>query len=195
MAALDLSFTNKKDPESGSVLISDPFLNEDFFRRSVILICNHDQEEGSFGLVLNNYLNIDLHELESTFPDIKARISVGGPVDTEHLFFIHSFGEKVEGATKIVDGLYFGGDFDSLKLKIDEDPNGAKKVRFFLGYSGWSKDQLQDELSENSWIVANNISNEEVLRTDDDDLWKNCLEKQGKRFKTISKFPLNPNDN
>lgn len=195
MAALDLSFTNKKDPESGSVLISDPFLNEDFFRRSVILICNHDQEEGSFGLVLNNYLNIDLHELESTFPDIKARISVGGPVDTEHLFFIHSFGEKVEGATKIVDGLYFGGDFDSLKLKIDEDPNGAKKVRFFLGYSGWSKDQLQDELSENSWIVANNISNEEVLRTDDDELWKNCLEKQGKRFKTISKFPLNPNDN
>lgn len=195
MAALDLSFTNKKDPESGSVLISDPFLNEDFFRRSVILLCNHDLEEGSFGLVLNNYLNIDLHELESTFPDIKARISVGGPVDTEHLFFIHSFGEKVEGATKIVDGLYFGGDFDSLKLKIDEDPNGAKKVRFFLGYSGWSKDQLQDELSENSWIVANNISNEEVLRTDDDELWKNCLEKQGKRFKTISKFPLNPNDN
>ena len=195
MTAIDLSFKNTQEPESGTVLISDPFLDEDFFRRSVILLCNHDEEEGSFGLVLNNYLKIDLHELEETFPDIQARISVGGPVDTEHLFFIHAFGDKIDGSSPIRKGLSFGGDFEQLKTVIAEDPKGAEKVRFFLGYSGWSKDQLKGELKENSWIVASNISDAEILETSNDELWKNCLEKQGKRFKTISKFPLNPNDN
>jgi putative transcriptional regulator len=191
---LDLSFQNKKRPSPGSVLISDPFLDEDFFRRSVILICNHD-EEGSFGLVLNNYLNIDLHELEETFPDIQARISVGGPVDTEHLFFIHLFGDQVEASTQIKDNMYFGGDFDQLKELISQDPDGRSKVRFFLGYSGWAKEQLRNELGENSWIVANNITEQEIFDTYNDELWRTCLEKQGERFKAISKFPLNPNDN
>ncbi len=195
MASIDLSFRNKKQPKAGSVLISDPFLNEDFFRRSVVLVCNHDEEEGSFGLVLNNYLNLDLHELESSFPDIQARISVGGPVDTEHLFFIHTYGEAIEGSSPISNNLYFGGDFEKLKDLIDSDPDCRSKVRFFLGYSGWSKDQLKSELAENSWIVADNIAIQEILDTYNDELWKYCLEKQGKRFQTISKFPLNPNDN
>lgn len=195
MAAIDLSFKNKKIPKPGSVLISDPFLDEDFFRRSVVLVCNHDDEDGSFGLVLNNYLKLDLHELESTFPDIQARISVGGPVDTEHLFFIHTYGESIEGSTPITDDLYFGGSFEELKNLIDTDPDCRSKVRFFLGYSGWSKDQLKNELTENSWIVADNITSPEILDTYNDELWKYCLEKQGKRYQTISKFPLNPNDN
>lgn len=195
MTSIDLSFKNKKQPTPGSVLISDPFLNEDFFRRSVVLICNHDNEEGSFGLVLNNYLKLDLHELEPSFPDIQAKISIGGPVDTEHLFFIHSYGDSISGSTKITKELYFGGDFDELKEAISKDPDCRTKVRFFLGYSGWSKDQLKNELAENSWIVADNISNQEILDTYNDELWKYCLEKQGKRYSTISKFPLNPNDN
>lgn len=195
MASIDLSFRNKKQPKAGSVLISDPFLNEDFFRRSVVLVCNHDEEEGSFGLVLNNYLNLDLHELESSFPDIQARISVGGPVDTEHLFFIHTYGDTIEGSTPITNNLHFGGDFEKLKGLIDSDSDCRSKIRFFLGYSGWSKGQLKNELAENSWIVADNIAIQEILDTNNDELWKYCLEKQGKRFQTISKFPLNPNDN
>jgi putative transcriptional regulator len=114
---IDLSFKNKKKPTEGSILISDPFLDEDFFRRSIVLLCSHSDEEGSIGLVLNNYLEIDLHEVEHTFPDIQARISIGGPVDTEHLFFIHSFGDAVNGATKISGNLFFGGDFEELKYR------------------------------------------------------------------------------
>jgi hypothetical protein len=85
--------------------------------------------------------------------------------------------------------------FEALKEMIDKDPDCRSKVRFFLGYSGWSKDQLKNELAENSWIVADNIQSQEILDTYNDELWKYCLEKQGKRFQTISKFPLNPNDN
>jgi len=193
--SIDLSFKNTRSPVNGCVLISDPFLNEDFFRRSVVLLCNHDKEEGSFGLVLNNYIELDLHQIDEKFPDINARISVGGPVDTEHLFYIHSFGDRVRNSTLIENDLYFGGDFEQLKLILNEEPESKRKVRFFLGYSGWSKNQLNEELKENSWIVATNITAEDLFETGNDEFWKFCLEKQGNRFKTISKFPLNPNDN
>jgi putative transcriptional regulator len=190
---LDISFKNKLKPQTGTVLISDPFLDEDYFRRSVILICDHN-EDGTFGFVLNNYLDIDLHEVDEEFPDIQARISVGGPVETQSLFFIHSFGEEVEGSVNIMGELYFGGDFENIQelLNIPENKN---RIRFFLGYSGWGKEQLREELKENSWIVANNISPIEILETTNDNFWQYCLEKQGERFKTISKFPINPQNN
>ncbi len=193
--SIDLSFQNKRSPVSGCILISDPFLDEDFFRRSVVLLCNHDSEDGSFGLVLNNYIQIDLHDIDANFPDIKARISVGGPVETEHLFYIHTFGDQINGSTLISGDLYFGGDFEQLREILKNEEDAKSKVRFFLGYSGWSKGQLKDELKENSWIVTTNITSSEILNTSNDEFWKFCLEKQGSRFKTISKFPLNPNDN
>lgn len=177
----------------GNILISDPFLDEDFFRRSVILLCDHN-EEGTFGFVLNNYLEVDFHELDTEFPDIKARISVGGPVETQSLFYIHCFGDEIEGSISINDELAFGGEYEQIQeaLKIDSNKN---KIRFFLGYSGWGKDQLKGELKENSWIVATNIETNEILDTTNDQFWNYCLEKQGERFKTISKFPINPQDN
>lgn len=192
---IDLAFKNKRSPVSGCILISDPFLDEDYFRRSVILLCNHDKEDGSFGLVLNNYIELDLHEIDQKFPAINARISLGGPVDREHLFYIHAFGDRIKGSTYIDNDLYFGGDFEQLTALLNEESEARKQVRFFLGYSGWSKDQLKEELKENSWIVATNITSTEIFSTTNNEFWKFCLEKQGKRFKTISKFPLNPNDN
>jgi putative transcriptional regulator len=190
---LDLSFKNSNKPTVGSVLISDPFLDEEYFRRSVVLICDHN-DEGTFGFVLNNYLDIDLHEVDSDFPDIQARISVGGPVETQSLFFIHSLGKEIEGAVAINDTLFFGGDYEQVQLLL-KDPSNKNRIRFFLGYSGWSKDQLKGELKENSWIVASNITANEILNTSNEKFWEYCLEKQGERFKTISKFPINPQNN
>jgi putative transcriptional regulator len=191
---IDLAFKNNKKPKIGNVLISDPFLDEDFFRRSVVLLCDHNSE-GSFGFVLNNYLDIDLHEVDSSFPDIKARISVGGPVETQDLFFIHTFGDEIEGGIPINGELSFGGDFEQIQELILADKSQGSKIRFFLGYSGWGEKQLTDELKENAWIVADNITAEEIIQTKDDHFWNYCLEKQGERFKTISKFPINPQDN
>ena len=82
-----------------------------------------------------------------------------------------------------------------IQALIEADKTVASKIRFFLGYSGWGEKQLTDELKENAWIVADNISTDEILSTSDDQFWNHCLEKQGERFKTISKFPINPQDN
>ncbi len=191
---IDIAFKNNIKPSSGCILLSDPFLNEDFFRRSVILLCEHSSD-GSFGFVLNNLLDIDLHEIDQDFPNIKAVISVGGPVETESLFYIHSFGSIIAESTPINDELSIGGNFEQIKSLLNEDVNNRFKIRFFLGYSGWDKLQLAREMNENSWIVATNISNEEILAIPKKDFWQMCIEKQGDRFKTISKFPINPIDN
>jgi putative transcriptional regulator len=190
---IDLSFTNSKNPKKGTILISDPFLDEDYFRRSVILLCEHTNES-SFGFVLNNYLDVDLHELDPDFPDIQARISVGGPVETQSLYYIHGF-RDIDENLKVRDGIYFGGSYEELRSFLDADESNKQKVRFFLGYSGWDEGQLKKELESNSWIVADNITAEEIFSTKNDQLWKYCLEKQGGNFKAISKFPLNPNNN
>ncbi|MBM3160361.1 MAG: YqgE/AlgH family protein [Bacteroidetes bacterium] len=194
MESFDLNFKNNEKVKKGSLLISDPFLADRYFGRSVVLICGYGKE-GAFGFVLNHYLDVDLHKLDEQFPDIQARISLGGPVDKEHLFFIHTLGNRIDGSTSLYNGIFYGGDFEQLNRLFETEPNTSGKVRFFIGYSGWSEGQLEQEIKESSWLPVNNITTEIIMDTKIDKLWETCLEKQGKRFKIISKFPRNPEDN
>jgi putative transcriptional regulator len=189
---LDFSFKNSILPGSGKILLSDPFLDEDYFRRSVVLICNHN-DDGTFGFVLNNYIDLDLHSVDENFPDLDVKISIGGPVETDSLFYIHEF-QNVKDSFEIIGGLFFGGDYNDLIDTIAKSDN-KNAVRFFLGYSGWAPQQLDEEIATHSWIVAENISKHELLDTQNQDLWKFFMEKQGGRFKTIANSPLNPNNN
>ena len=189
---LDFSFKNAILPGSGKILLSDPFLDEDYFRRSVVLICNHN-DDGTFGFVLNNYIDLNLNKVDENFPDLDVKISIGGPVETDSLFYIHEF-KNVNDSFEIIKGLYFGGDYNELLENIAESKN-QNAVRFFLGYSGWAPQQLDEEIASHSWIVAENIVKHELLDTQNQDLWKFFMEKQGGRFKTIANSPLNPNNN
>jgi putative transcriptional regulator len=189
---LDFSFINSILPGSGKILLSDPFLDEDYFRRSVVLICNHN-EDGTFGFVLNNYIDVDLRKIDEHFPELNTKISIGGPVETDSLFYIHEF-QDVKDSFEIMDGLFFGGDYQNLLENISKAEQ-KNTVRFFLGYSGWAPKQLDEEIAAHSWIVAENIAKHELLDTLNQDLWKTLMMKQGGRFKTIANSPLNPNNN
>ena len=193
MKKLDFSFKNNEPTNKGSILISDPFSDDVYFGRSVVLICEHNIE-GTFGFVLNNYIDVDLHQLDDNFPNINARISFGGPVSKENLYYIHSFSD-ITNTLEIREGLYYGGDFVEITDRIKNAKNPNKEIRFFMGYSGWSPGQLDEEIKNESWITANNISTEKILDTNLDDLWRICLEKQGQRFQLMTKFPRNPMDN
>jgi len=193
MKKLDFSFKNNEPTNKGSILISDPFSDDVYFGRSVVLICEHN-EEGTFGFVLNNYIDVNLHQLDDNLPNINARISFGGPVSKENLYYIHSFSD-ITNTLEIREGLYYGGDFDEITDRIKNAKNPNKEIRFFVGYSGWSVGQLDEEIKNENWITANNISTENIIDTKLDDLWRICLEKQGQRFKLMTKFPRNPMDN
>ena len=143
--------TENSDPKVGDILLSEPFLNDPFFGRKAVLLCENN-EGGSFGLVLNNIIDVDIEEILKDFPDKTARVSLGGPVSRSNMFFIHN-SEAIEGANKIDDRVYLGGDFESLKETISSNIEGFK-YRLFIGYSGWSEGQLSEEIKTRSWFVT-----------------------------------------
>ncbi len=194
MKKLDLSFHNKQKAVQGCVLLSDPFTQDPYFSRSAILLCRHNKKE-TFGFVLTNYIEIDLNKLDENMPEIITKISFGGPVEKDNLFYIHTFGKEIEGAEKIMDTLYFGGDYEMLFELIKAEPKRINQVRFFIGYAGWDFEQLNNEMKDHSWIAVTNISEKEILSTSSDHFWKDCMTKQGSKFEMISNFPLNPNEN
>ena len=179
-------------PAQGSILISEPFLQDSYFQRSVFLLVEHNTQ-GSMGFVLNKktdlIVNTFFPELEE-YPEIP--IYLGGPVSANRLFFIHSLGDLiVPDSVKIKDRLYFDGDFEALKRYIQNGHSIEGKVKFFLGYSGWTEGQLGNEINKNSWVVSH-AAKENVLLADGESFWKNSLEQLGSNYEAWTKYPKDP---
>ena len=179
-------------PAQGSILISEPFLQDAYFQRSVVLLVEHNTQ-GSMGFVLNKktdlIVNTFFPELEE-YPEIP--IYLGGPVSANRLFFIHSLGDLiVPDSVKIKDRLYFDGDFEALKRYMQNGHSIEGKVKFFLGYSGWTEGQLGNEINKNSWVVSH-AAKENVLLADGESFWKNSLEQLGSNYEAWTKYPKDP---
>ena len=179
-------------PAQGSILISEPFQQDAYFQRSVVLLVEHNTQ-GSMGFVLNKktdlIVNTFFPELEE-YPEIP--IYLGGPESANRLFFIHSLGELiVPDSVKIKDRLYFDGDFEALKRYIQNGHSIEGKVKFFLGYSGWTEGQLGNEINKNSWVVSH-AAKENVLLADGESFWKNSLEQLGSNYEAWTKYPKDP---
>ena len=191
---IDLSFVNNNIPEKGKLLLSDPFMDEEFFRRAVVYICEYS-EGGSFGFIINNFLPLNLKDLGDKFPDIEAQLSIGGPVDNDNLYFLHTLGDQIDNAINVTDQVYLGGNFDQLIELLKNDSSLLNQVRFFIGYAGWSKVQLEDELKENNWLVVNPPKLNDLFVKKTSISWKKLMKKQGEKFKFYANTPLNPSNN
>jgi len=176
-------------PEQGRILISEPLLSDTYFKRSVVLITEHS-EKGSMGFVLNKPVELTVNDLLGDFPQFEANVYIGGPVAKDTIHFIHTLGEMVPNTVHVMDNIYWGGDFDSLKELIQEGIVHPSQVRFFLGYSGWSANQLEDEIRENAWLVTQ-VDSSRIMSADKN-IWKKTLENLGKKYKVWSNFPENP---
>lgn len=176
--------------ERGKILIAEPFLDDEYFKRSVIILCEHN-EEGSFGFILNNIMNIDLSELIEEDFAYGFNVGLGGPVQTSNLYYLHTLGNDIEGSSEVIQGLYMGGEFEVVKEKIASGDLNKDNILFYLGYSGWSENQLEEELEKDSWVVSD-IETDVILNTPSNQLWRKCLTDLGGRFKIMSNFPDNP---
>lgn len=181
---------NNKKPAKGTLLVSSPVL-DDFFQRTVIFITEHN-EEGSIGFVLNSKLDIMLEQAIPELDGIEANLFLGGPVQKELLNFIHRVPEQIEGGMEISDGIYWGGNFESLKaLSITQTLN-MDDIIFFLGYSGWSPSQLDEELQQNTWYVTEALEEDVFNNYTEEDLWRKVLRRMGGSYNIISTFPDDP---
>ena len=183
-------YKNHFKPEKGRLLISEPFLADPNFERTVVLLCEHN-EEGSFGFVINKPSVLKLSEVMEDLQQWNEVVYVGGPVQQDTLHFIHR-NTAIENAVNIRDEIYWGGDFESVVRQLNQEEIASRDVRFFLGYSGWGPGQLEDELKEDSWIVCDYVDDELLFDTDPAMIWKKALDNMGGRFSIYAKYPVDP---
>ena len=182
--------TNGLKPEPGKVLISEPFLPDYYFNRSVVLLVEHN-EDGSLGVVMNKPSTEKVSDVIQDFPKFDSLLYLGGPVETEEIFFIHTRPDLFENSHEVNDELSWGGDVEELKELILLDLIKPHEVRIFLGYSGWNEDQLLTELKENSWLVSD-FPTLDLMNTHAEILWKESVRTLGANYKFWLNFPINP---
>lgn len=187
------NYKNRITPEKGRLLISEPFLPDPNFERTVVLLCEHN-EEGSFGFVVNKPSTLRINEVVDDLKNLDQVVFVGGPVQQDSLNFIHR-NISLEKATLIRDHINWGGSFESLVFLTDTKQVSGNDIRFFLGYSGWGPGQLEAELKDDSWIVCDFVTDELLFNTDPTVVWKQALNSMGGRFSMYSNYPLDPNLN
>ena len=168
-------------PQKGRLLIAEPsILNDSSFNRAIILITEHT-DNNSVGFILNRPLDYTLQDL---LPEIESDFVIyqGGPVEQDNLYFVHQVPELIPESIKVDNGIFWGGNFESLKKLLSDGSLNKNDIRFFLGYSGWGKNQLEDELNSNSWFISeNDIKN--IFSKNEESLWKNKILQQGGDYK------------
>ena len=178
-------------PKKGHLLIADTaILGDVSFNRSVVLLAEHNNE-GSIGFILNKPLNYTINDL---LPEIEASFKIynGGPVEQDNLYFIHNIPEIIPNSIEISNGIYWGGDFETTKHLINTGEINKNNIRFFLGYSGWSVNQLEMEMQENAWIVSENSLKKKLLSKSSNQFWKEKIIEQGGEYVLFSNAPENP---
>ncbi len=177
--------------KKGALLIAEPSIMGDLsFNRSVVLLADHN-EEGSVGFILNKPLEYTIQDL---IPEIHSKFKIynGGPVEQDNLYFIHTVPELIPNSIEISNGIFWGGDFDSIKELINDGKISRNNIRFFLGYTGWEAGQLEREMTANSWILSRNIYESKIIAKSTTNFWKEKIVELGGDYLIWSNAPENP---
>ena len=182
-----------KIPEKGKILISEPFLPDTFFNRTIVYLADHN-EEGSVGFILNKKLEIKVCDAISGFEGWEEYLSMGGPVAPDTLHYLHNMGDMIPKSVWVDNNIFWGGDIDFVRSLIKDEKLNTSQIRFFLGYSGWSAGQLERELKENSWVIAR-VASDIVLNDQINNTWKRVLRGLNSKYRIWADFPESPDMN
>ena len=187
---LHITYNNVR-PKKGKVLISQPLMQDGCFRRSVVLLAEYS-ESGAIGFVLNKWLPIAVDDVMLDFPAEDFQLSIGGPVAVNTLHYLHTF-RHIPDAIEIVNGIYWGGNFERVMQLLSISVMKPEDIRFFLGYSGWTDGQLDEELKRDSWLVGD-IRPGQIINPSRN-LWQDSVKNMGEKYQLWTTFPEYPGFN
>lgn len=185
-------------PDSGSILVAEPFLNEPYFGHAVVSLIDYSPKEGATGVVMNHSTGYNLQDLlEGIRSEENIPVFCGGPVGQDRLYYLHTLGDKIiPGARLFAPGLYVGGDYDSMTAYVNAGYPVEGNVRFFIGYSGWTGGQLENELDQEAWVCAPGLSEpEQALVLQGDAYWHRAVRSLGENYRPWQLVPANPRNN
>ena len=178
------------EPGPGVLLIAEPFLKDPNFMRTVVLLCDH-QEEGSFGFVINRAYKHTLDELMNNAEDLKIPVYYGGPVQMDTIHFLHQYPDKIPGSYEVLNGIYWGGEFETALTLIKEGSIDVNRIRFYIGYSGWCSGQLDVEMNEKTWLTVA-VTRALIFHNNAEEIWKDSLKHLGGEYEMMINFPIDP---
>jgi putative transcriptional regulator len=182
-----------KIPEKGKILISEPFLPDTFFNRSIVYLADHTPQ-GSVGFILNKKIDLKISSAITGFEGWDEDLNVGGPVAPDTLHYLHNLGDLIPKSVPVKDNIFWGGDIDFIRELIKTNKIRKSQIRFFLGYSGWSAGQLERELKENSWVIAK-VKSDIIMNNWGNDTWKRVLKTMKNKYRMWADFPDSPEMN
>jgi putative transcriptional regulator len=176
------------DSLRGRLLAANGSLYGPVFRQTVILMADHD-DNGALGFVLNqpSEMIVDIGASLASLPLVDERVFSGGPVQPEAITVIAEFDDFVPGPHIIFDSVGFPS--------LEQDGTmHVKRARIFAGYSGWGPGQLESELEEKSWIVADPTV-DVVFDLDHTMMWSTVLRRMGGSYALLATMPFDPGQN
>lgn len=189
MNDFNLKIPPYQKPESGKLLIAEPFLKDGHFSRTVVFICEHS-DEGTLGFILNQETDLLLGDILVELSASKEPIYQGGPVQNDTLHMLHQIPQKLDGK-QITDHIYWGGSFDSLQETILMHDYEPESIKLFLGYAGWAAGQLDAEMAEGTWLVAD-ATEEIVFHTAVNEIWRKAIQLLGDDYRYLAQLPIDP---
>ncbi|MBX2931278.1 MAG: YqgE/AlgH family protein [Chitinophagaceae bacterium] len=181
------------DIAPGLLLISDPFLKDPNFSRSVVLICDH-QSEGSFGFVLNKPYESSLGKMLDNDAMLEYPLFYGGPVQVDTIHYLHKRPDLIDDSMEVMNNIFWGGNFELVTELLKEKQLSATDIKFFIGYSGWGEGQLKEELATKNWITRQ-ASSSLVFHKNFNHIWKDALIDLGGEYSQMINYPLDPQYN
>jgi len=179
---------------TGQILIAMPAMEDPYFSKSVILVCNHDQE-GAMGMILNHPLQLNVGDLfeqldmECHVPQQQERqVHFGGPVQVERGFVLHTPATEFNTTLDLSEGLAMTSSKDILEAAArDEAP---QDMFIALGYTGWSAGQLEEEIQANTWLTLPLEDDQQlhklIFKLPNDDKLTWAMQQLGVDFATLS---------
>lgn len=174
--------------EKGTFLIASPDIENGIFFRGVILICEHNAS-GSFGLLINKPLEIDLPEEIinlDTIANPHVSIRAGGPVQTNQMMILHTHEESSQQTLNICEGVYLGGDLQFLQEMVADE--SGPRIHLCFGYAGWTAGQLEREFLDGSWYI-HPATSKQIFNVPPEKLWRTLLREMGGKYATLSMLP------
>lgn len=180
----------------GYFLIANPVLPDPNFSRTVVLLCNHN-EEGSFGLIVNRSTRLTSKEVFSShdlFKEDESRVFMGGPVSQTQVFYLCRSFQPIMEMEQVCPGVHMGMNWEALAAVVQNLENPQQDIRFYLGYSGWGAGQLAGEMEQRSWLTCE-ARQDFVFSLAEDQIWPNVVRSLGKDYEYLLNAPVNPSMN
>jgi putative transcriptional regulator len=139
--------------QAGILIKSTDALNDTLFAGAQIFITTYDKD-GAIGFVVNKLFDRSLTDLEAFRHNTPFALFDGGPVDKEHLFFIHQRPDLIADGSFVGSNIYLGGNLEQAVAGINSGALTSNNIKIFIGYCGWDSGELEAEIKEGSWIIA-----------------------------------------